>query len=283
MAILGIKDVAGLFVQGRVDEALADRVRQEMKLEVKAAPGAPPDAATYSLALALSARKKDQDRIDLFRSTRPPPSLAQVFPRRLAAGMVAAAAFMALVLWYNLSDLQEQHQSLCCQNASYVWAEGQGTDAIAGERKNLAAEVDAVQKFLGTRVIWSNYLRDLPTRLPSNACLHSFHGQYELKNMGKNVTQRPNQSLTICGMARFTDRGSAPKEIDAFLESLRGAEALKRTFPIVHLAEIKWRKEAAADIALFTILATPAEKAGGKDEAEDKPAASNDKKAPAHG
>jgi len=85
----------------------------------------------------------------------------------------------------------------------------------------------------------------------------------------------------MCGMVRFSDRGGAPKEIDAFLESLRGAELLKRTFPIVNLAEIKWRKDAAADIALFTIIATPVEKAPkSKDEEKTSPDA---EKAPAHG
>jgi hypothetical protein len=283
MANLGVRDVAGLFIQGKLEDPLIERLRQELSIEVAAAKGAGPDEATYSLAMALSACKKDQDRIDLFRSIRPPPTLGQVFPRRMAAGMVVAAAAMAAILWYNLSDLQEEHRGLNTQNASFKWAQGMRTEAISAERKNLSAEVDAVQKFLGTRVIWSNYLRDLPTRLPSNACLQSFVGQYELKNSAKKATQKPNQSLTICGMARFTDRGSAPKEIDAFLESLRGAEALKRTFPIVHLAEIKWRKDAAADIALFTIIAMPADKSGGKEEAEDKPAASGKDKSPAHG
>ena len=73
-------------------------------------------------------------------------------------------------------------------------------------------------------------------------------------------------------MARFTDRGSAPKEIDAFLESLRGANLLKRMFPVVNLAEIKWRKDATADIAVFTIIATPKEKsAGSKEEEKSSP------------
>jgi hypothetical protein len=49
----------------------------------------------------------------------------------------------------------------------------------------------------------------------------------------------------------------------------------------VNLAEIKWRKDAAADIALFTIIATPVEKApGSKDEEKTSP---NAQKAPAHG
>jgi len=278
---LGVRGVTGILVQGSVEESLVDRLRQEVAAEVRAAPGPGKDAAAYSLALALSARKKESsDRIDLFKAIRPPPTLTEMFPRKLAMGMAMAAAAMALVMWYMLTNLEGEHQGLCTQNASYKWAQSVRTDVINGDRKSLSDEVTAVQQFLGTRAIWSNYLRDLPTRLPSNSCLQSFNGQYELKSMGKS-TQRVNRSLVMCGMVRFSDRGGAPKEIDAFLESLRGAELLKRTFPIVNLAEIKWRKDAAADIALFTIIATPVEKApGSKDEEKKSP---NAEKAPAHG
>jgi hypothetical protein len=40
-------------------------------------------------------------------------------------------------------------------------------------------------------------------------------------------------------------------------------------FPVVNLAEIKWRKDPTADIAIFTIIATPAAKSAGSKE-EDK-------------
>jgi hypothetical protein len=268
-ANLGIRGVTGICVQGKIEPSLVEQLRQEVTAEVVAAPGAEPDETTYSLALALSARRKELDRIDLFKAIRPPPTMAKMFPWHLAAGMLLAAGVLAAVLWYALADLDGQYRHLCSQNASYTWAKGVRTDAIDRERKSLSDEVAAVGRFLGTRVIWSNYLRDLPTRLPSNSCLQSLAGSYEMKKAGKDETQRVNQSLTIRGMARFADRGSAPKEIDAFLESLRTADLLKRMFPVVNLAEIKWRKDPTADIAIFTIIATPAAKSAGSKE-EDK-------------
>jgi Tfp pilus assembly protein PilN len=192
--------------------------------------------------------------------------------------MVLAAAVVTLTLGYVLMALDGECESLRQQNARYAWAQTLETDAIERERKSLASEVSAVQSFLGTRVIWSNYLRDLPTRLPSNACLQSLTGSYEMKVTGKNETQRVNRSLTICGMARFTDRGSAPKEIDAFLESLRKADVLKPAFPVVRLAEIKWRKDAGADTALFTVIASPAEKASKKEKGKEENAEPKDGK-----
>jgi Tfp pilus assembly protein PilN len=270
MTGLGLGRVAGVMVQGKIGESLSARLREELAGEVVIAPGEEPNEATYSLALALVARKVESGGINLFRPIRPPMTLGQMFPRKLAAGMALAAAVVTLTLGYVLMALDGECGNLRQQNAGYAWAQTLQTDAIERERKSLASEVSAVQGFLGTRVIWSNYLRDLPTRLPSNACLQSLTGSYEMKSTGKNETQRVNRSLTICGMARFTDRGSAPKEIDAFLESLRKADLLKQAFPVVRLAEIKWRKDAGADTALFTVIASPAEKASKKEKGKEK-------------
>jgi hypothetical protein len=187
----------------------------------------------------------------------------------MAAGLVLAAVAVGLILYNALSEVEGECQTVHDQNASYKWAEGLTTDAIRAERKSLSDEVAQIQNFVGTRLIWSNYLSDLPTRLPANACLQSMSGSFEFKSSTKNATQKTNRSLVVSGMARFTDRGSAPKEIDAFLESLRGADSLRKTFPQVNLAEIKWKREPGADIALFTIIATPIEKVAGKEDGED--------------
>jgi Tfp pilus assembly protein PilN len=192
----------------------------------------------------------------------------------VAAGMVLAAAGMGLFLWSVLADLDADYENVARQTAAFKWARNLRTEKIAAEKKLLATEVAAVQGFLGTRVIWGDYLRDLPTRLPPNSCLMTLDGQYEMKvaatKKGGGQT-RVNRSLTIRGMARFTDRG-APREIDSFLDSLRGVDLLKRDFPLVNLAEIKWRKEGAGDIAMFTIVAMPKTIAPGTEEEKEKPA-----------
>ena len=136
---------------------------------------------------------------------------------------------------------------------------------IDKERKTLSAEVTAVEKFLSTRIIWSDYLRDLPSRLPPNAYLSSVWGFAEFKGTGSKSRQvRTSRSLTMRGVTQFADRESAPVEVDAFLNSLRNVEILRRDFPLVTLAEIKWRREGGKDTALFTIIALPKKRTGGK-------------------
>ena len=78
-------------------------------------------------------------------------------------------------------------------------------------------------------------------------------------------------------MAQFAGRGSAPKEIDAFLESLREMALLKKDFPLVNLAEIKWRKDGNRDIALFTVLAMPPEKSKSAPAKEGSPESGKEK------
>jgi hypothetical protein len=270
MTQLGVRDIAGIFLQGKADPSLAEALRLESGVEVQASVVPDLDDAAYSLAMAVAAKRKDPDRIDLFRAIRPPPSLSQMFPRKLAAGMVVASAVVGGLLWNAVSDLESECQDLHRQAGSYKWAASLRTEAIKDERKKLSDEVTAVERFLGTRVIWSNYLRDLPTRLPSNACFQSMVGQFEMKTGGKGGGRQVARSLAITGMARFADRGSAPREIDGFLDSLRAADLLRQTFPHVNLAEIRWRKEPGADIAQFTILATPPDKVKDDDDGGDK-------------
>ncbi|MCE5277745.1 MAG: hypothetical protein ABFD92_15845 [Planctomycetaceae bacterium] len=257
---LGIAELSGAVVQGSEEEGLGEGLEKETALPVVVHRGGGMSDEGYACALAEAARKRTIEWLDMFRTMRPPATLKELFPRKLAIAMLLMAGAIGVYMWNLQSDLETTYASLKRQNASHKWAAKLRTNEIENERKTLETEVQAVRSFLSTRVIWSNYLADLPGRLPPNACLTNITGEYELQmSKGKNP-RKANQSLTLRGMARFPDRGSAPKEIDQFLESLREVAILKRDFPRLNLVEIKWRKDAASDIALFTILGLPKEK-----------------------
>ena len=257
---LGIKELAGVLVLGPATETVLEALREDTGMAVVAQPGEPSSMAAYASAMATAARQRNVDSMDLFRSLRQATTLAQVFPRKLAVGMAVGIALMAVFLWQTVSGLDSDYQHLKRQNAAQSWAANRKTPEIEQERKLLTDETKAVQRFLATRVIWSDYLRDLPTRLPENSCLTGVIGTYELESLSNKQQKRASRSLTLRGMTRFSDRNMAPKEIDAFLDSLREVSLLKRDFPLVNLAEIKWKKEGNGDIAMFTVLAMPKEK-----------------------
>ncbi len=258
---LDVGNLCGVFIQGTIAEGLLKRVEDETGMPVMSAAGDGPTEKQYSLALAISMKKDEAPSLDLLKLLRPPPNIRDIFPWKLAALILFLGGCMAFMLWNKSTELLGQYKIARRQNASYKWARSQKTNAINKDCKVLGKEVNAVRKFVSTRIIWSNYLRDIPTRLPPDACLSNIWASCELAQMAKKKhKRRVNKSLTIRGMARFVERGGTPREIDAFLESLRSVELLKRDFPLVQLAEIKWRKEGTSEVALFTILARPRKK-----------------------
>lgn len=253
-----LRSICGVFLQGHVGDGFVEQVREDVGLAVEAGSGSGPTDDQYSLGLALSAKNAKGRSLDLLRGLRPAPSIREIFPWSLAGLTVFLGVCMALLLWNESTALAAQCESFERRNVAHPWAQGLTMAAVNKERDVLLAEVAAVRRFLTSRIIWSDYLRDLPTRLPTNACLSSISGFCELEDTGKKKQERKSsQCMTLRGMARFSDRGQAPREIDAFLESLRGMDLLKRDFPHVQLAEIRWRREGHSEIAQFTILALP--------------------------
>ena len=263
---LHIREVGGLVLQGQVDETLAQQVQEQTGLETIHAGDEGPTEAVLAAALALSARRGPEDALDLLARLRPPPSIRQIFPRRLAACLLLTCALMGALLWDRWMNLQRDADIVARQNASRAWAQPLDFSRIADQRKALTAEVSAVHRFLSTRVRWSDYLRDLPTRLPPNACLSHVWGFCELGETGGKNKVKAAKSLTLRCLSRFGDRYSAPREIDTFLDSLAQVELLQRDFPLVKLADVKWARGAEGDseMAHFTIIALPREKDRGE-------------------
>jgi Tfp pilus assembly protein PilN len=141
------------------------------------------------------------------------------------------------------------------QDSLHAWAIDKKTTDIAKERKELIAEANAVGEFLSSRVIWSNYLRDLPTRLPADVSLSKFSAECEYKKGGEGKAGK--RSLSLMGATLFDKGRAAPEEIEAFMDSLRKVELLRKDFPKIELAEIRWRSKGDQETATFTVLATP--------------------------
>ncbi len=254
---LGIDRINGITVQGIALE-LREELETLLDIPIKDIPGDPLSPELYAHSLAMSAKKPGDKPMDLFRPLLPPPSLMKMVPVKLAAMVLIGLAGMGLALWDECGSLKRDIQMLKMQNAQHAWATGLTTMKINKQCEELQAEVDCVETFLKTRVLWTNYLRDLPTRLPPNAGITDLYGFGEMPELGKRKhTRAINKSISIKGITRFTHREIAPMEVDAFLESLRNVELLKEEFPLVTLAEIQWRKEADDEVALFSVVALP--------------------------
>lgn len=268
-SFLGRSDVDGVVMHGPEAGTFAEGFNDDIEIPVVVAEGDEPSDVRFSRGLARAARSEELSPFDLFRSLRSAPTILSMFPWKRAGCVAGAAVVMMFLMWNKAATMNREYEQLRRQNAERKWAKGKRTAEIRNERKLLASEVSAVGKFVSTRVVWSNYLRDLPTRVPSNACLSSLGGFSEFQEMNKKETSRRiKKSLTLRGMTRFAKGQAAPEEIDLFLESLRNVDLLKKDFPQVQLGEIRWRREGSSEIAMFTVVALPGKKKGSAGEGE---------------
>jgi Tfp pilus assembly protein PilN len=263
--------VDGIILRGPNAEQLSQKLYNELGIEVAVADGPGFTDSYCSYSLAMLARPKEEVQFDIFRELRAKPGIMKMFPCKIAAIIVFLAGCMAFMMWEKASRLASDYSSLKKQDSSHKWAVSKSTGDIANGRKALLTETEAVAKFLSTRIVWSDYLRDLPTRLPLNVSLSSIGATCELDQSGKNEGgEKAKRSLTLRGLTLFDKGRAAPEEIEAFLNSLRKVELLKRDFPKVQLAEIKWRKQGKSETAMFTVIALPDKSVKGGGEKSEK-------------
>ncbi len=122
--------------------------------------------------------------------------------------------------------------------------------------KELEKKTETVHTFLGTRMLWTNYTADVAARLPAKAVLSRFDGRSSL-NSGKGGAGKSafNIGVTI----PLAADGSTPREIDAFLNSLRSDPVLQRDFASAELTGISQGAGAAKNtrVATFGIVCLP--------------------------
>jgi hypothetical protein len=217
------------------------------------------DNASIAYGLALSASKPDDEGFDLARTSKPQARLRDLFPWReavlhllLLGGMALFMANEGQRVEQDCSNLQEEIDRL----------DRLGTmpgGELAKEQKILEERVKAVRSFLSGRVAWTAYTNDVAVRLPAGAVLTSFNGVAEVASaQGKGGKSK--NSFILKATAPLAPSGAVPKEIDHFMGALRGHPLLKRDFPVVELADIRWSKPSEAGakpIASFTVICMP--------------------------
>jgi hypothetical protein len=160
-------------------------------------------------------------------------------------------------MWERSSHARQAVVPVQTELAKRSWASNKPQADLLKEQRELAQKVDAIQKFVGSRVIWTKYTYDISERLPANATLTMFQGVCELEDAAKG---KPKKSFNVRAEAPIAEDGTSPKEIDGFLTALRGHPLLQRDFPLVELADIKCtqstRKEDVPN-AVFTVTCLP--------------------------
>jgi hypothetical protein len=261
-------------VHGRADlrgELTRDEFAQKVGATVSwcEGPELTGEAVAYGLAVGCLG-EQSSEVVDLSQSLTPSPSLWQIFPLGECAVQVALVLCMALFMLGRSHHARKEVAPLRAELAKRSWAVPKQQADLLKEQRDLTQKVDAIQKFVGSRVLWTRYTYDIAGRLPENATLTMFQGVCELDDPTKGKTKK---SFSVRAEAPIGDDGATPKEIDGFLTALRGHPMLQQDFPLVELADIKCTQPNTKDkkpTAMFTVVCLPKATTGGP--AAPKPA-----------
>jgi hypothetical protein len=212
-----------------------------------------------AFGLALGGLNYPQwEGFDLARSLKPPPSLRALFPWQELAVQLACLACMALFLISRSQSLAEDFQAVRAENAKRAWAETIALPALEKERKELAGKVEAIGRFVDSRILWSRYMNDIASRLPAQASLDSFQALNELDSGSSTAGIKPKKSLILRASVPVPPTGSMPQEIDGFLKALRDDQLLRRDFNLLELTDLKMMQTARkTKYASFSVLCLP--------------------------
>jgi Tfp pilus assembly protein PilN len=260
--------VDAVIIHGRTDlrgKFEAENFQSEIGTRLLWCPGPELDdrGVAYGLALGCLGQEANES-FDLSRSVKSRPTLAAIFPWMEVAvqvGLLAVAAVFLVIRSHATQAAYAEARAEASQRSELAGAE---PAELEKEKRDLEQKVDSVRKFLATRIIWTAYTRDVAARLPASASLNSLYGLCELEYFGKQKegVLKPKKSFVVRASAPIAKDGSTPKEIDRFLTALRGNPLLKRDFPEVELAEIKWFQPnvTAEPSALFMVVCLPGTK-----------------------
>ncbi len=266
--IYGRGDLHAGIQEEAIDEASGSAVR------CHEGPGM--DGAEIAFGLALGCLNPNQPAFDLSRALKPRASIREIFPWGELAFASAMVICLGLLLAGRSSALADTYQAVLAEKARHACLASTAPAKLEKERSELREKVDAVQRFLATRILWSAYTHDLPARLPDNAQFVSLEGACELENMAKKaVAGKPKKVFNLHVTAPLGSKDSMPHEIDNFINALRNHPLLKNDFPDVLLADIK-RFQAytgAQPMANFSLVCLPNSQGPAADHGYTVPAA----------
>jgi hypothetical protein len=252
-----------VLVHGRADlreELTSEEFVQRVGIPVAWCEGPESTGAEVAYGLALGCLgQQSSDVVDLSQSMTPSPSLWQIFPWGEVAVQIALVLCMGLFMLSRSGAAQKAIAPVQAELAKHSWAASKPQTDLQNEQQLLTQKVDAIRKFVTSRILWTSYTHDISVRLPTTATLKTFQGICELESSGKMAT-KPKKSFIISAAAPISEDGTTPKEIDGFLTALRGHPLLQRDFPVVKLADIKCSQTARngqRPDALFTVICLP--------------------------
>lgn len=254
-------------IHGRPD--LQERLRQEhfpteIGTRVLWYEGPGLDEVAMARGLAMGCAVSDAPGFDLSRTLKARASIREIFPWGDLAFTGILVGAMGLVMGSHAVKLDESYAVEKARSSRYKCASA-NIKELDKQAKDMATRIDAVRKFLETRMLWTSYTRDIQEQLPAATILNSFDGQCELATSSKKgAANAAKKSLMLRATVPIAQDGSTPREVDAFLTALRNSALLKKNFASVELTDLKRIQSRGNDSpqAVLTVIALPKTKGG---------------------
>jgi hypothetical protein len=135
------------------------------------------------------------------------------------------------VLGAHSLRLDEVYATTRAENSQHPCLVAAEPGRLASDKKALEQKVEAVRTFVGSRILWTAYTRDIAARMPANTRLTMFTGKNALACGAK--TKAGGGSFQLQGMAPLLPDGSMPREIAACLGAIPNDPLWKRGFASV--------------------------------------------------
>jgi hypothetical protein len=217
------------------------------------------DGATTAYGLALGCLNENAATFDLARLMKPPASLRGIFPWGELACQAAILLLMGLILSHQSGQLTAACAAARAEcNRNKILASAT-TAELTNEKRVLTQKITAIQCFLGSRIPWTAYTRDMTSLLPANVRLLQISGASPFA-AGNSRGGGKKNVFTMAAESPLAADGTVPREIGDLLVSLRRHPLLVRDFPKVQLTGVKQgqaKSAKGAGAASFSIVCQP--------------------------
>ncbi|MGP0063258.1 MAG: hypothetical protein ACLQGP_06590 [Isosphaeraceae bacterium] len=215
--------------------------------------------AAAALGTALANPLTDDIGLDLASTLKAAPSIHDIFPW---VDLVVHAALLGVVTLYLsgvAAEADVRLQTIGTGLKAFSWLKDQNQAKLDEEKKFVQDQLKAIETFRSGRANWSASLRTIAAAAPESTVITSLSGDAPVEAKSKGGGSSSKKQLVINFTTPMSEDGSLPRELDAFLATLRGEPALKRTFPLIEVTGLRANPTRAGErpSASFNIVGLP--------------------------
>ena len=241
-----IERIDGCLVQvGRDAEEyqrLAEDLAADLDMPVQLAGEANTETAAICTALANWGLQAPPNELDLFEGLQPRLGLLENFPRKAAAGLLATLAGCGFLLWNEATDLENQAALVTAKAKQDAKRAMVKLSSLKKQHEVLANEFRVAKSFIGTRVFFEDFLRELPSLLPGPMRITRIEGYDAVSLSDKVAPGAKKTKLQITTEMDAPSEAGTPPEVAAFTAGLRSSPAFRESFPRITGASIRLQK-----------------------------------------